>query len=48
MGVSEDLLVTSKEIGLELNAEKSKYTVMSCEKNAGQNHDVKIGNEFFL
>jgi hypothetical protein len=30
-------LVVSKDIGLEVNAEKTKYMVMSRERNAGQN-----------
>jgi hypothetical protein len=31
------LLVTSKEIGLEVDAEKAKYVVMSRDQHAGQN-----------
>jgi hypothetical protein len=34
---TEALLITSKEIGLEVNAEKTKYMVMSRDQNAGQN-----------
>jgi len=34
------LLVTSKETGLEVNADKSKNMVTSCEQNAGQNHSI--------
>jgi hypothetical protein len=34
---TEALLIASKEIGLELNAEKIKYMVMSRDQNAGQN-----------
>ena len=34
----------SKEIGLEVNAEKTKYMVMSRDRNAGQDHGVKIDN----
>jgi hypothetical protein len=33
----EALLIASKEIGLEVNAEKTKYMVMSRDQNAGQN-----------
>jgi hypothetical protein len=36
------LVVASKEIGLEVNAEKTKHVVMSCERNAGQNGNIKI------
>jgi len=34
------LLATSKETGLEVNADKTKNTVMSCEQNAGQNYSI--------
>jgi hypothetical protein len=44
---TEALLVTSKEIGLEVNAEKTKYMFMSHEQNAGQNHNIKLDNKFF-
>jgi hypothetical protein len=33
---TEALVVASKEIGLEVNAEKTKYMVMSGDQNAGQ------------
>jgi hypothetical protein len=33
----EALVIASKEIGLEVNAEKTKYMVMSRDRNAGQN-----------
>jgi hypothetical protein len=39
------IVPTCKEIGLEVNAEKTKYMVMSQEQNAGQNHNIKIGNK---
>jgi hypothetical protein len=39
--------ITCKEIGLEVNAEKTKYMVMSCNQNAGQNHNIKIDNKSF-
>ena len=31
----EALIVTSKETGLEVNADKTKYTVVSRDQNAG-------------
>jgi hypothetical protein len=34
------LLANSKETGLEVNADKTKNMVMSCEQNAGQNQSV--------
>jgi hypothetical protein len=33
---TEALVVASKEIGLEVNAEKTKYMVMSGDRNEGQ------------
>jgi hypothetical protein len=38
----EALVVASKEIGLEVNAEKTKYMVMFRDQNAGQNHNIEI------
>jgi hypothetical protein len=43
----ECLVVASKENGLEVNAEKTKYLVMSREQNAGRSHNIKIGNITF-
>jgi hypothetical protein len=37
---TEALVVASKDIGLEVNAEKTKYMVMSRNQNAGQNHNI--------
>jgi len=39
--IKESLLVGSKEIGLEVNADKTKYMVMSQVQNAGQSHILK-------
>jgi hypothetical protein len=44
---AENLVITSKEIGLEVNAEKTKYVVMSQNQNAGQNHNIKIYSKSF-
>jgi hypothetical protein len=44
---TETLVVASKEISLEVNAEKTKYMVMSRNQNAGQNHKIKIDNKSF-
>jgi len=41
------LVVASKEIGLEVNADTSKYMVMSQDQNAGQSHIKKIDNSSF-
>jgi hypothetical protein len=37
----------SKEVGLEVNAEETKFMLLSRHQNAGQNHDIKIGNRCF-
>jgi hypothetical protein len=38
---TEALVAASKEIRLEVNADKSKYMVMSRDKNARQNTKTK-------
>ena len=43
----ESLVVASKEIGLEVNADKRMYIVMSRDQNAGRSHNVKTDNSFF-
>jgi hypothetical protein len=37
-------MIASKEIGLEVKAEKTKYMVMSVNQNAGHSHNIKIDN----
>jgi pimeloyl-CoA synthetase len=44
---TEALVVASQEIGLEVNAEKTKYMVMSGDQNAGQNGNIKLDNKSF-
>jgi hypothetical protein len=41
------MVVTGKEIGLEVNADKTKYMVMSRDQNPGRNHSIKT-EKFFL
>jgi len=43
----EALAVASKEKGLEVNTNKTKYLVMSRDQNAGQNHNMKNDNKSF-
>jgi hypothetical protein len=43
----EALLDASKEAGLEMNPEKTKYMLMLCCKKAGQKHSIKIVNRSF-
>jgi ribosomal protein S2 len=37
----------SKEVGLEVNTEKTKYMSLSRHQNAGQNYDIEIANRCF-
>jgi hypothetical protein len=39
--------VASKETGLDVKAEKTKYMFVSLEQNAGQNHNIKTGKKSF-
>jgi hypothetical protein len=41
---TEDLVIASKETGLEFNADKTKYMVMSPDQNAGRSHNIMIDN----
>jgi hypothetical protein len=44
---TEALLVGSKEIGLEVNADKTKHMAMSQDYNVGRSHNIKIDNSSF-
>jgi hypothetical protein len=44
---TETLIDASKEVGLEINVEKTKYMLLSCHQNVGQNQDIKIANRSF-
>jgi hypothetical protein len=44
---SETLIEASRDIGLEINAEKTKYMIMSCHPNSGQNQNIRIANKSF-
>ena len=44
---AEALAAATREIGLEVSADKTKDMVMSRDQNAGQNHSVRIDNSTF-
>jgi hypothetical protein len=44
---TETLLEASRDIGLEINAEKTKYMIMSHYQNSGQNQNIRISNGSF-
>jgi hypothetical protein len=44
---TDTLVAASKEICLEVNAEKTKYMVMSHNQNKGENHNIKVDNKPF-
>ena len=39
--------MAGKEIGLEVNADKTKYMAMSRDQNVGRSHSIKIDNSLF-
>jgi coproporphyrinogen III oxidase-like Fe-S oxidoreductase len=41
------LLDASKEVGLEVNPEKTTYMLVSRYQQVGQQHSIKIGNRSF-
>jgi hypothetical protein len=44
---SETLLEASRDIGLEINVEKTKYMIMSHHPNSGLNQNIRIATESF-
>ncbi|KAJ4430031.1 hypothetical protein ANN_22239 [Periplaneta americana] len=42
------LLEASKELGLELNPEKTKYMIMYCDENIVRNGNIKIASQFLM
>jgi hypothetical protein len=44
---SETLSEAGRYIGLEINAQKTKYVIMSHHSNSGQNQNIRITNESF-
>jgi hypothetical protein len=44
---TETLLEASRDVGLGINAEKTKYMIMTYHRNLGQKQIIKIANESF-
>jgi hypothetical protein len=42
---TESLLEAGRDFGIEINAEKSKYMIMSHHLNSGQSQNISIANE---
>jgi hypothetical protein len=41
---TEIVIDASKEVGLEINVDKTKYMLLYRHQNVGQNRDIKIAN----
>jgi len=46
-GIVVALVVTSKEIDLDVNAEKAIYMIISWDKQTVRSHNINAGNESF-
>ena len=44
---AEALIMASKEIGLEVNVDKTKYMVMSRDQNTGLSQNMRFDNRSF-
>jgi hypothetical protein len=44
---TETLIDASKEVGPEINVEKTKYMLVSHHQNVGKNRDIEIANNSF-
>jgi len=44
---AEAVVVASKENGLQVNVDKTKYMVMSRDQNAARSHSIKTDNSCF-
>jgi hypothetical protein len=43
---TETSIYASREVGLEINVEKTKYNILlSRQQSVGQNQDIKIAND---
>jgi hypothetical protein len=43
---TETILEASRDTGLEINAEKTKYMIMFCHSNSGQNQNMTANESF--
>jgi hypothetical protein len=41
------LLEASRDVSVEINVEKTKYMIMSCHLNSGQNQNIRTANVSF-
>jgi hypothetical protein len=46
-GNTETLIDATKEVGLEINVEITKYMLLSLHQNVGKNRVIKVGNRSF-
>jgi hypothetical protein len=44
---TEALVIASKEIGLEVNVDKTKYMIMSRDQNAGRSQNIRTDDNSF-
>jgi hypothetical protein len=44
---TETILEASRDVGLEINAEKTKYMFMYPHQNSGKKQNIRIANESF-
>jgi hypothetical protein len=44
---TQTLIDASQKVGMEVNAEKTKYMLLSHYQNAGQNYNMKMANRSF-
>jgi hypothetical protein len=44
---TKTLIDASKGVGMEVNADKTKYMLLSRQRNAEQNYDITTANRYF-
>jgi hypothetical protein len=44
---TETILEASRDVGLEISAEKTQYMITSHHMNSGWNQNIRIANELF-